>query len=80
MCYNFRMIKALEQAIQKVRALPEEKQQLAAELLEELAAVEEPYILSDAERAILVPALEQAKRGEFATDEEMAALWRKCGL
>ncbi len=74
------MIKALEQAIAKVRRLPEEKQQLAAELLEELAAVEETYILSDAERAILLPALERAKRGEFASDEEMSALWRKCGL
>lgn len=74
------MIKALEQAIAKVRRLPEEKQQLAAELLEELAAVEETYILSDAERAILLPALERAKRGEFASDEEMKALWRKCGL
>ena len=74
------MIKALEQAIAKVRRLPAEQQQLAAELLEELAAVEETYILSDAERAILLPALERAKRGEFASDEEMSALWRKCGL
>jgi ABC-type nitrate/sulfonate/bicarbonate transport system substrate-binding protein len=74
------MIKALEQAIQKVRSLPEEKQQLAAELLEEIAAVDEPYILTELERTILLPALERAQRGEFASDEEMAALWRKCGL
>ena len=74
------MIKVLEQAISKVRKLPEEKQRLAAELLEELAAVDEPYILSPDERAVLLPALERAERGEFASDEEVAALWRKCGL
>jgi hypothetical protein len=74
------MIKALEQAIAKVRALPEEKQQLAADLLEDLAAVEEPYLLSEAERAIVLPALERARRGEFASDADVAALWRKCGL
>ena len=74
------MIKVLEQAIAKVRALPEDKQQLAAELLEELAATGEPYFLSEAERAILLPALERAEKGEFASDADMAALWRKCGL
>jgi hypothetical protein len=74
------MIKALELAIAKVRALPEEKQQLAAELLEEVAAVEEPYVLSEAEKAILLPALERANRGEFASDESVAALWKKSGL
>ena len=74
------MIKALEQAISKVRELPEEKQKLAAELLEELAAVEEPYLLSPEERAILLPALQRVDQSEFASEEELAALWHKCGL
>jgi len=74
------IIKALEQAISKVRKLPEEKQRLAPELREEIAAVEEPYILSPEERAVLLPALERAGKGEFASEEELAALWRKCGL
>ena len=74
------MIKVLEQAISKVRNLPEEKERLAAELLEELAAAEEPYILSPDELAILLPALERAEKGEFASEEDLAALWRKCGL
>ena len=39
------MIKALEQAIQKVRALPEDKQRLAAELLEELAAEPSSFLI-----------------------------------
>ena len=74
------MIKVLEQAIAKVRKLPEDRQQLAAELLEELAAGNEPYILSADERAAVLPALARAERGEFASDDEVAALWVKCGL
>jgi ABC-type nitrate/sulfonate/bicarbonate transport system substrate-binding protein len=77
MWYNFRMIKALEQAIQKVRALPEEKQQLAAELLEELAADLEPYILSPEELEAVRQGLEQANRGEFASDAEVEKLLRR---
>jgi len=30
-----------------------------------------PYDLSDEERAVLEPALERAKRGDFASDEEV---------
>ena len=71
------MIKALEQAIQKVRALPEEKQQLAAELLEELAADLEPYKLSRDEREAVEEGLAQAERGEFASDAEVENLLRR---
>jgi hypothetical protein len=74
------MIEVLEQAISKVRNLSEEKQRLAAELLEEIAAAEEPYVLSEEERSILEPALGRAERSEFASDDEVAALWRKRGL
>jgi predicted transcriptional regulator len=31
-------------------------------------------------RAAVLEGLDQADRGEFATDEEMAALWKRCGL
>ena len=72
------MIKALEQAILKVRNLPEEKQRLAAELLEEFAAAkEETYALSPAEREAVREGLEQAARGEFASDEEVEVLLRR---
>ena len=70
------MIKALEQAIQKVRAMPEEKQQLAAELLEELAA-EESYRLSPSERQAVREGLAEAERGEFVTDAEANQLLRR---
>lgn len=64
------MIKVLEQAISKVRLLSEEKQRLAADLLEELAAADEPYELSAEELAAVQQGLDQANRREFVTDEE----------
>ena len=60
----------LETLFAKVRALPEERQQLAVMALTEIAE-EDVYILSDEERAILEPALERAKRGEFASQAEV---------
>ena len=48
------MIKVLEQAIEKVRKLPKEQQEYAAEVLEQIAeAGEAIYILSDEERQLV---------------------------
>jgi len=66
----------LETLFAKVRALPEERQQMAIMALSEIAE-EEVYILSDEERAILEPALERAKRGEFASDAEVDEVLNK---
>jgi predicted transcriptional regulator len=75
------MIKVLELAIEKIRKLPEERQAIAAEVLEQIAAGEgDIFIVPDDERAAVFEGLEQARRGEFASDEEMAALWKKSGL
>lgn len=74
------MIKLLEQAIEKVKALPEERQAFAAEVLEHIAAAESGvFHVPEEHRAAVLEGLEQARRGEFATEEEMAALWKKCG-
>ena len=58
----------LEALFAKVRALPESHQLAAIEVLAEIA--EEPYELSDEERAILLAVLEDAKRGENLIDAE----------
>jgi predicted transcriptional regulator len=50
------MMKVLEDAIEKVKRLPEEH------------------------RAAVLEGLEQSERGEFVSDEEMTAFWKKCGL
>ena len=59
----------LEAVFAKVRALPEARQLALLEFLAEEIA-EEPYELSDEERAIIEPALEEAKRGENLIDIE----------
>ena len=58
----------LEALFAKVRALPEPRQLAAIEVLAEIA--EEPYVLSDEERAIIEPALADAKRGVNLIDDE----------
>ena len=58
----------LEALFDKVRALPEPRQLAAVEALAEIT--QEPYVLSDEERAILEPALAEAKRGENLIDDE----------
>ena len=70
------MTKLLEQAIEKVRGLSEADQDDAAELLLVLAErAAGPERLDDGTRAAIREGLAQARRGEFATDEEMAAIF-----
>lgn len=66
----------LEALFAKVRSLPKERQEYVAMALEEITE-EDVYVLSDEERAILEPALERAKRGEFASDAEVDQLLNK---
>jgi hypothetical protein len=75
------MTKVLEDAIEKVRQLPDERQAYVAEVLEQIAAAGgDPFTVPEEHRAAVLEGLEQAERGEFVTDHEMAALWKKCGL
>lgn len=75
------MSKVLDDAIEKVRRLPEDRQAYVAEVLEQIAAAgSDVFVVPDEHRAAILEGLAQADRGEFATDEEMAALWKKCGL
>ena len=75
------MIKVLKEAIEKVKRLPEDRQAYAAEVLEQIAAQQGGvFEVPDEHIAAVMEGLEQAERGEFASDEEMAALWKKCGL
>jgi hypothetical protein len=62
----------LEHLFAQVRALPEERQELAVEALSEIASAD-AYSLSQEERAVLEPALVRAKRGEFASDDDVEA-------
>jgi predicted transcriptional regulator len=75
------MIKPLEDAIAKVRKLPEDRQAHVAEILEQIAAAgTEMFVVPEPHRAAVLDGLEQAERCEFVDDDEIARLWKKCGL
>ncbi|WBU29235.1 hypothetical protein OOZ54_21620 [Rhodopseudomonas palustris] len=75
------MTKLFEQAIETVRGLPAEQQDALARLLMQFAAVDQPALeLSPHEAASFEESLAQAERGEFATEEQVRAIWAKHGL
>ena len=71
------MTRLLELAVEAARQLsPEEQDELARTIMEIVQGGEEGvYVLSDEERAALDIAIAQVDRGEFASDEEVAALF-----
>ena len=72
------MIKQLEDALGKVLRLSEQKQAVAAELLEQLAQSEAaPYALSPDERTVVREALARATQGGFADDADVDATLRR---
>lgn len=72
------MNKMLEQAVEKVKSLSEERQRYAAEVLEQIAAAGDGvYQLSDQERELVREGLEELDRGEVATDEQVRAVFDK---
>ena len=75
------MTKLLEEGIEAVRRLPEERQDVAGEMLLALAHQDKArYRLTPQQLEELRQAIAEADRGQFATEEEMAELWKKCGL
>jgi hypothetical protein len=72
------MIKALEQAVEKVKKLSAERQEYAAAVLEQIAeAGDGIYILTDEERRLVREGLDQLDRGDVATDAEVRAVFDK---
>ena len=62
-------------------ALPDDTQDELARILLQLAGVEQrSYELTPEEEADLDASLAEAEQGEFATDEEVRAMWAKPGL
>jgi hypothetical protein len=75
------MTKLLEQAVETVRGLPPEIQDELARMLLQLAGEDQPSLqLSPEEEASLDESLAQADGGEFATDEQVRAIWAKRNL
>ena len=75
------MTKLLENGIDAVRDLPADQQNLAGELLLSLAEQSRRRPRLTPEQADDVRlAIAEADRGDFASEDEMAAFWKKCGL
>ncbi len=73
--------KRLEKAVEATKAWPLDGQEAAAEVLEQMNRLATtPYKLTDEERADLEEALAEARRGEFASDAEVAAMFARHGL
>jgi predicted transcriptional regulator len=49
-------------------------------LLQFTGVEQPPYVLTPEEEAEIDASLAEAERGEFATDEEIRAMWTKHGL
>ena len=72
------MNKVLEQAVEKVKALSEERQRYAAQVLEQIAAAGDGvYQLSDEERRLVREGLDELDRGQAASDEQVRAVFDK---
>jgi hypothetical protein len=75
------MTKLFEEAIKKVRELPAGTQDEVAAMLLSVASTNEPLIvLEDETRAAIRVGREQARRGEFVSDHDMATFFRKHGV
>ena len=75
------MTELLERAVQTLRGLTPETQDALARILLQLAG-DDPSIvpLSPDEEASFKISFAEAERGEFATDDEISAIWAKRAL
>jgi hypothetical protein len=72
------MTKFLDSAIEAARALPPELQDELARVILQFAGEDQPAIqLTAEEESSFEESLAQAERGEFATDEQVRAIWAK---
>ena len=77
------MTKLLEDAIAEARKLPEtEQDSLAETVFAHISSSDVKYRLTDEQVEEVKRRQRALREGEshFATDEEVAALWKKCGL
>jgi hypothetical protein len=73
------MIKILEEANERIKKLPEDRQAYAAEVLQQIVADADQGVfeIPDEHVAGVLEGLEQVQRSEFATDQEVDEVLRK---
>ena len=80
--YIVAMTRLLDEAVEAVRRLPSDDQDDIARAIMQLAGSDlaAPIALSPEERQAIARSKAAAGRGEFATDEQVRAVWAKHGL
>lgn len=73
------MTELLERALETVRELPDDAQDEIARVILHFIGLgdDEPVQISPQDRAAIALSKVAAARGEFATDDQVAAVWRK---
>jgi hypothetical protein len=76
------MTKLLDRALEAARGLPPDAQDDIAHVVLRLAGADDepPVPLTPEEQAAITASKSAAARGEFATDEQVRAVWAKHGL
>ena len=76
------MTKLLDQALKAARTLPPDAQDDIARVVLRLAGADDAALvpLTPEEEAAIAASKAAAARGEFATDEQVRAVWAKHGL
>jgi predicted transcriptional regulator len=75
------MTLGLKELLEKVAFWPEEDREELAEAAAEIEARRTGhYAVTDAERAAVKNGLQQVRRGEFASDQEMQSFWKRFGV
>jgi hypothetical protein len=76
------MTKLLEKAMEAVGVLPPDEQDDIARIILQLAGKDDtaPVTLSPDERSAIENSKAAAARGQFATDDQVQAVWAKHGL
>jgi predicted transcriptional regulator len=79
-CYLLPMNAKLQNLFERIAALPDE---LLGEIEQSIDEIErwrgDVFRLTDEERAAVRKGMEAARHGEFVTDEELAAFYRRHG-
>jgi hypothetical protein len=76
------MTKLLDQALEAARRLPTEAQDDIARVVLRLTGADDepPVLLTPEEQAAVATSKDAAARGEFASEDQVRAVWAKHGL
>jgi hypothetical protein len=75
------MTKMVQEAIEVLRDLPEDRQTTVARAILDYASHDDgPYHLTDEERKEVRTGLAEIKRGETASEAEVAAVYNRIGI